>query len=72
MTIPDRQPPAYISVDVETAGAAPTRHALLSVGACLVDDPGRSFYVELQPTTPEADPAASARTTTVSPSRTSA
>jgi len=51
-------PDAFISVDVETAGAAPSRHALLSLGACLVDDPERSFYVELQPTTPDADPAA--------------
>ena len=51
-------PEAYISVDVETAGPAPCAHALLSLGACLVDDPRRTFYAELQPTTPEADPAA--------------
>jgi DNA polymerase III epsilon subunit-like protein len=48
----------FISVDVETGGATPADYALLSIGACLVDDPEVSFYVELQPedkrTTPEA------------------
>jgi DNA polymerase III epsilon subunit-like protein len=51
-------PEAYISVDVETAGPVPRTYALLSVGACLVDDPRLTFYAELQPTTREADPAA--------------
>jgi ribonuclease T len=37
-------------VDVETGGATPADYALLSIGACLVDDPDEStFYVELQP-----------------------
>jgi DNA polymerase III epsilon subunit-like protein len=40
---------AFVSVDVETSGPAPGRYSLLAIGACLVDDPGRSFYVELQP-----------------------
>ncbi len=39
----------YISVDVETAGPIPADFALLSIGACLVDDPQTSFYVEMQP-----------------------
>jgi DNA polymerase III epsilon subunit-like protein len=39
----------YISVDVETAGPVPGDYALLSIGACLVEDPSVSFYVELQP-----------------------
>jgi ribonuclease T len=39
----------YISVDVETAGPIPGEFALLSIGACLVDDPSTTFYVELQP-----------------------
>jgi ribonuclease T len=40
----------FISVDVETGGATPADYALLSIGACLVDDPDDStFYVELQP-----------------------
>jgi ribonuclease T len=51
-------PDAFISVDVETAGPAPSTHALLSLGACLVDDPSRTFYAELQPTTTAADSAA--------------
>ena len=40
---------AYISVDVETAGPNPSQYALLSIGACMVCDPERTFYVELQP-----------------------
>lgn len=40
---------AYVSVDVETAGPNPSRYSLLSIGACLVCDPERAFYVELQP-----------------------
>jgi DNA polymerase III epsilon subunit-like protein len=39
----------YISVDVETAGPIPADFALLSIGACVVNDPSISFYVELQP-----------------------
>ncbi len=38
-----------VSVDVETSGPAPGRYSLLAIGACLVDDPERSFYVELKP-----------------------
>ena len=48
----------FISVDVETAGPTPGEYALLSIGACLVDDPSVTFYAELQPdsetTSPEA------------------
>jgi ribonuclease T len=51
-------PESYISVDVETAGPAPCAFAMLSLGACLVADPARTFYAELQPTTLEADPEA--------------
>ncbi len=40
----------FISVDVETGGATPADYALLSIGACLVDDPDEStFYAELRP-----------------------
>jgi ribonuclease T len=51
MTHRDRTPSleAYVSVDVETAGPNPSQYALLSIGACLVADPQRTFYVELQP-----------------------
>lgn len=48
----------YISVDVETAGPIPGRYALLSIGACLVDDPQRGFYIELKPASREATPEA--------------
>src|SRR5512142_2702054 len=40
----------FISVDVETAGPYPERYSLLSIGACLVDNPDQGFYVELKPT----------------------
>ena len=39
----------FISVDVETAGPYPERYSLLSIGACLVDDPSEGFYIELKP-----------------------
>ena len=40
---------AYVSVDIETAGPDPCEYSMLSIGACLVADPERTFYVELQP-----------------------
>ncbi|MGZ6316799.1 MAG: 3'-5' exonuclease [Anaerolineales bacterium] len=40
----------FISVDVETAGPFPERYSLLSIGACLVNDPTDGFYIELKPT----------------------
>jgi len=47
---PERDlPECFISVDVETGGATPGDYALLSIGACLVDDPETTFYVELKP-----------------------
>jgi DNA polymerase III epsilon subunit-like protein len=45
---------AFVSVDVETAGPNPSRYSLLSIGACLVTDSDRSFYVELQPLSGDA------------------
>jgi DNA polymerase III epsilon subunit-like protein len=39
----------FVSVDVETAGPIPGEFSLLSIGACLVDDPECTFYIELQP-----------------------
>jgi DNA polymerase III alpha subunit (gram-positive type) len=45
----------YISVDVEAAGPFPSRYSLLSIGACLVDQPEHTFYIELQPVNDEAD-----------------
>jgi ribonuclease T len=46
---PVELPEVYISVDVETAGPNPNQYSMLSIGACLVDDPDRSFYVEIEP-----------------------
>jgi DNA polymerase III epsilon subunit-like protein len=43
------QPECFISIDIETAGPVPAKYALLSIGACLVNDPEVSFYVELKP-----------------------
>jgi DNA polymerase III epsilon subunit-like protein len=39
----------FISVDVETAGPTPGDYAMISIGACPVDEPERGFYVELKP-----------------------
>lgn len=39
----------YISVDVETSGPIPGEYSLLSVGACVVGELTRNFYVELVP-----------------------
>jgi DNA polymerase III epsilon subunit-like protein len=48
----------YISVDVETAGPVPSEYSLLSIGACMVADPHRTFYVEIQPINDQAVPEA--------------
>jgi len=42
-------PERLISVDVETAGPTPGEYPMISIGACLVDDPARGFYLELKP-----------------------
>ena len=44
---------AYISVDIETAGPNPGQYSLLAIGACSIEDPERSFYMELQPVNDE-------------------
>jgi len=43
------RPECFVSVDIETAGPVPAKFAILSIGACLVDDPEQTFYVELKP-----------------------
>lgn len=43
------RPERFISVDVETAGPTPGQYAMISIGACPVDDPDRGFYIELKP-----------------------
>jgi DNA polymerase III epsilon subunit-like protein len=38
-----------ISVDIETSGDSPSTGSMLSIGACLVDDPTSAIYLELKP-----------------------
>ena len=52
----------FVSVDVETAGPIPGEFSMLSIGACEVDDPSRTFTCMLTPITLRADPAALAVT----------
>jgi len=40
---------SLVSVDVETSGPSPSTGSLISIGACLVDAPATSLYVELKP-----------------------
>ena len=56
--MPDPRPVTLISVDIEAAGPSPSDYAMLSIGACLVDDPEQAFYVELQPDREKVDDAA--------------
>jgi len=39
----------YISVDIEAAGPVPGEYSMLSIGACEVKSPDKSFYIELKP-----------------------
>lgn len=54
--------PIFVSVDVETAGPYPGAYSLLSIGACDVDSPERSFECQLKPDRDRFDPAALAVT----------
>lgn len=56
MTIGKRE--VFISVDVETAGPIPGEYSMLSIGACLVEDPAVTFECQLKPINDNADPAA--------------
>jgi DNA polymerase III epsilon subunit-like protein len=42
-------PELYISVDVETSGPIPEEYSMLALGACVVGDTARNFYVEFVP-----------------------
>ena len=42
-------PEVLISVDIEASGPSPSTGSLLSIGACVVDDPGVAIYIELKP-----------------------
>ena len=48
----------YFSVDVESSGPIPGEYSMLSIGACAVDEPNESFYVELKPISENFVPAA--------------
>lgn len=39
----------FVSVDVETAGPIPGEFSLLSIGACVVFEPAKTFACELKP-----------------------
>jgi len=47
-----------ISVDVETTGPYPAQYSLLSIGACTLLKPRRTFYVELKPARERVEPEA--------------
>ena len=48
----------YISVDVETAGPNPSDYAMLAIGACRIDQPEVSFYLEMCPDKEKIEPSA--------------
>jgi len=50
----------FISVDVEASGPIPGEYSLLSLGAVVVENPKRRFYVELKPISAKFDPDAMA------------
>lgn len=39
----------YVSVDIEASGPIPGEFSMLAIGACLVPDRTKGFYIELQP-----------------------
>jgi DNA polymerase III epsilon subunit-like protein len=39
----------WISVDTEASGPTPSTGSLISIGACLVNEPAVAFYAELKP-----------------------
>ena len=38
-----------VSVDIEASGPSPSHGSMLSIGACLVEDPQTGIYLELKP-----------------------
>jgi len=48
----------YISVDVEASGPIPGEYSLLSIGACVVYEPERTFECIVKPISDNADPKA--------------
>jgi ribonuclease T len=54
----DASDTVLISIDVETAGPNPSDYAMLSIGACRIDQPDIAFYIELCPDREKIDPTA--------------
>lgn len=52
----------YISVDVESSGPIPGEYSLLSIGACSIYEPNKTFHCEIKPVSPKHDPEALAVT----------
>ncbi|AHN74549.1 DNA polymerase III subunit epsilon [Pandoraea pnomenusa] len=52
----------FISVDIEASGPIPGEYSMLSLGACLVDAPQRTFSVALAPISTNFEPEALAVT----------
>lgn len=52
------EPEVYVSVDVEAAGPIPGEFSLLSVGACSIYEPRKTFACELKPINRNFDPEA--------------
>ena len=48
----------YIVVDIETSGPNPGLYSLLSIGACTLQSPRQTFYVEVQPDKEKISPEA--------------
>lgn len=48
----------FVSVDVETAGPIPSEFSLLSIGACSIFEPEKTFACELKPINRNYDPKA--------------
>ena len=48
----------FISVDIEASGPVPGDYSMLSIGACVVGDVEKGFYVELKPISDRSLPEA--------------
>lgn len=48
----------HISIDIEASGGNVLHHSLLSIGACVVEDPNPLFYMEFKPLMGGVDPEA--------------
>lgn len=53
---------AFVSVDIETSGPIPGEYSMLTIGACLVDDPLNTFSCEIRPVGDRVDAEALAVT----------